>query len=174
MACFVAEHSGRSPLPFLWPKTCIPAMYFHQPIFLFKAIRMSSKFALILFGRINGWGEMPGSSFRSESIKNFRFCSSFKSLSCPLVIRVQFQGSLFLGVKGPRLLSPEIICRVLCEFWWFWLYRVSMCEWEDVEAAGIHSRNAWALDCARATPGNVSALPLQGCKTTGCFFLRAS
>jgi len=134
---------------------------------------MSSKFTVTEFGRISGWGEMPRSSRRSESVKNLQVLSSVKGLFSPLVMRLQFQGSLFSGAKGPRSLSPESIWGALCESWWLWLYSVAMSEWDDVEAAGIHSRHTWAMGFARATPGNVSALLLQGCRNTGCFFLRA-
>lgn len=129
---------------------------------------MSSKWALILFGRINGWGETPRRFFRKESIKNFQVLFFIQKALFSSSNASPVSGISFLGAKGPRLLSPEIICRVLFKSWWLWLYSVSMCEWEEVEAAGIHSRNMWALDFARATPGNVSALPLQGCKNTGC------
>lgn len=49
----MAESSGRSPLAFLSPRSYVTAMYLLVPIFLFKAIRMSSKFTGIVFGGIN-------------------------------------------------------------------------------------------------------------------------
>lgn len=39
-----------------------------------------------------------------------RFCSSCIRLFSPLVMWLWFQRSLLLGAKGPRLISPEIIC----------------------------------------------------------------
>lgn len=59
-------------LPFLWPRSYVTAVCFCVPIFLFKAIRMSSNFTVMVFGRINGVGEMPRSSWRSESVKNLQ------------------------------------------------------------------------------------------------------
>lgn len=143
------------------------------PSFLFKAIRMSSKFTRIEFGGINAWSEMPSlvewkhKEF-ADSVKRFSQKTLFSSMKW-----IQFQGSLFLGAKGPSLLSPGTICGALCKSWWLWLYSIATCEREDVEAAGIHSRNTWTLGFARTTPGNASALPLQGCRNTDCFFLRA-
>lgn len=120
-ADFVAESSGRSPLLFLWPRSYITAMYFQVPIFLFKMIRMSSKFTAIAFRRINGWSEMPRSSWRSESVNNLQvlFFSQKALFSSSNVIPV-------LGVSffSPRLLCPETICGAPCKSWWLWLYSV--------------------------------------------------
>lgn len=175
MAGFVAEPSGRRPLPFLWPRNYITVLYFHVlPSFCLKQSGWVLNVHWFYLEELMAEVKCPGGPSGVKAERIFRFCSSFKRCSCPLAMWVQFLGSLFLGAKGPRLLSPEIIFRVLCKSWWLWLYSVAMCEWEEVEAAGIHSRNTWALDFARATPGNVSALPLQGCKNRGCVFLTAS
>lgn len=50
----MAESSGRSPLPFLCPRGYVTATCLLMPIFLFRAIRMSSKFTGIVSGRVSG------------------------------------------------------------------------------------------------------------------------
>lgn len=167
---FVAESSGRSPLPFLCPRGYVTATCLLVPVFLFRAIRMSSKFTGIVSGRVSGWGEISRSSWRSESVKNLQVLFfSPKALFFSSVV-TPASGISFLGAKGPRLLSRDGLqssLRVLVAL------AAQHCNVRVRSRRGscIHSRNTWALGFARATPGNVS---LQGCRNTGCFVLRAA